>query len=246
MKVLITGAAGYLGHGIVEAFNGHHDLRLLDVVPIEGTPHEMIVGSVTDYAAVDNALDGVDAMVIAHMASRGKGIYDTPEGPFDINVKGTANLYHVAANRGIKRAALISSIGVVQGQRKRHEFLRCDMPAESEGLYGLTKVCQEAIARQYYHEHGIRSAILRPSYIQDADTMADKYGRVAHEVNWHYIDRRDIGKAARLALDVSDMTCEAFYLMGHPKARDHSEMAPTYDRLGWTPDHDFTRMPYAG
>src|SRR5690606_34827266 len=45
MRVLITGAAGFLGEGLVQAFDGH-DLRLLDVVEAPG-PGEKLVGSVT-------------------------------------------------------------------------------------------------------------------------------------------------------------------------------------------------------
>jgi nucleoside-diphosphate-sugar epimerase len=246
MKVLITGAAGYLGHGLIVANEPHHTLRLMDVAPIPNTRHEMVVASVEDYTAVKEAVRGVDAIIIAHMAPRKPGVYDTPEKPFDITVKGTANLYAAAHELGVKRVALISSIGVVEGHRQRGEYLRNDLPYDARGFYGLTKVCQEIIAQQYFREHGIRSAILRPSYIQDADTMADKYGKVANEVNWHYIDRRDIGKAARLAIEKDDMACEIFYLLGHPKSVDHAEMKPVYERLGWKPDHDFTHMPYEG
>lgn len=244
MKVLITGAAGYLGHGLVAAAENHHDLRLMDVVQIADSPHEQVVGTIEQYATALEAVRGVDAIIMSHMAPRKPGIYDTPEVPFDINVKGTANLYAAAAELGVKRVALISSIAVVDGHRRRKEYLRCDMPYFSVGHYGMTKLCQEVIARQYHLEHGIGSAMLRPAYVQDADTMADKYGRVATEVNWQYIDRRDIGKAARLAIETDDMGCEAFYLLGHPRAVDHAEMKPTYERLGWQPDHDFTNMPY--
>jgi nucleoside-diphosphate-sugar epimerase len=246
MKVLITGAAGYLGHGLVVANEKHHTLRLMDVVAIPNTPHEMVVGSVEDYATVLEAVRGMDALIIAHMAPRKPGVYDTPEKPFDITVKGTANLYAAAKELGVKRVALISSIGAVEGYRKRGEYLRRDLAPDAFGFYGLSKVCQEVIAQQYFREHGIRSAILRPSYIQDAATMTDKYGKVAKEVNWHYIDRYDIGKAARLAIEKDDMACEVFYLLGHPKSIEHADMQPTYDRLGWKPDHDFTHMPYEG
>jgi nucleoside-diphosphate-sugar epimerase len=244
MKILITGASGYLGSALVASVEGHHTLRLLDVVAPEHSPHEVVVGSVADLETVTRAVDGVDAMIISHMAPRRPGVYDSPTLPFDINVRGTANLYAAAAAAGVKRVALISSIAVVDGHRG--QYLRCDLPASTRDIYGLTKACQETIARHYHQACGISTAILRPSYIQDADTMADKYGRVANEVNWHYIDRRDIGKACRLALEHSDIGCKVFYLLGHPKAVDHAEMKPAYEKLGWKPDHDFTHKPYAG
>ncbi len=244
MHVLITGAAGYLGHGLVHAFAGHHTLRLLDVTAYDGpVDHEMIVGSVADYATVASAVEGIDALVIAHMASRKPGAYDTPVQAFDINVKGTANLYHAAARAGIKRVSLISSIGVVQPHVKKGVFLSRDLPRLGTEPYGLSKILQETIAEQYHAGHGIASAMIRPAYITDQSTQADKYGKVFKEVNWQYIDRRDIGQAARLALDVPDLGCEAFYTLGHPSAESRADIAYTRQRLGWKPEYDFTAFP---
>jgi nucleoside-diphosphate-sugar epimerase len=67
MKVLVTGAGGYLGQGLVLPFEGHVDLRLMDVVDFT-TSHEKIVSSVADLDAVQRAVEGVYGIVIAHMA----------------------------------------------------------------------------------------------------------------------------------------------------------------------------------
>ena len=244
MRVLITGAAGYLGHGIVDAFAGHHTLRLLDVTAYDGpVEHEMIVGSVVDYDTVAKAVESMDALVIAHMASRKPGAYDTPVQAMDVNVKGTANLYHAAAAAGIKRVSLISSIGVVQPHVKKGVFLSRDLPRLGTDPYPLSKILQEVIAEQYHARHGIASAMIRPAYITDQTSQADKYGKVFNEVNWQYIDRRDIGQAARLALDVEDLGCEAFYTLGHPSAEQRADVAYTRERLGWKPEYDFTAFP---
>ncbi len=238
MKTLITGAAGYLGRGLILPFEGKHDLRLMDVVEFE-SPHEVFVGSVADLDDCRKMLDGVDAMVIAHMASRQAGSYDTPIAPFDVNVKGTANLLFAAVERGIKNVALISSIGVVAAHQAAGTFLTLDMPMQGPGMYGITKICQEVIAEQFHLEHGIGVAALRPAYITDADSCKDKYGREANECNWQFIDRRDIGEAARLAIELPDLGFEKFYVLGTPMAKDHADMTPTYERLGWTPQHPF-------
>ena len=54
----------------------------------------------------------MDAMVLCHMAPNPNG-YKVPPPAFDINVKGTANLYHAAAEAGLKTVVLISSCGVL-------------------------------------------------------------------------------------------------------------------------------------
>jgi nucleoside-diphosphate-sugar epimerase len=47
MRILMTGAAGYLGRGMVKPFLGQHEMRLMDVVDSD-TPAPKLVGSVAD------------------------------------------------------------------------------------------------------------------------------------------------------------------------------------------------------
>jgi len=242
MRVLVTGAAGFLGRGMVLPFEGAHGLRLMDVVDFE-SPHETMIGSVADLDDARRAVEGVDGIVIAHMASRQAGSYETPVAPFDVNVKGTANLLFAAVEFGVKRVALISSIGVVLESQRAGEFLTDETPMVNCEMYGLTKICQEVIARQYHLAHGIGVAALRPAYITDADDLTDKYGRTKETVNWQFIDRRDIGLAAKLALELDDLGFEVFYVLGPPEADEHADVARTRERLGWTPQHNFAGVP---
>lgn len=242
MKVLVTGAAGFLGVGMVESLAARHLLRLMDVVPFE-TPHERVVGDVCDWPAVRAAVQGVDAIVIGHMAPRQPGVYDTPGLPFDVNVKGTANLFAAAVEAKVSRAVLISSIGVVVGHQRAGTFLRRDLPPATVDLYSLTKSLQERVAEHYHQVAGLPVAMLRPAYVTDEDRLVDKYGRHPATVNWQFIDRRDIGDAVDAALRLPDLGCEVFYLLGHPDASAHADIRHTHERLGWKPAHDFTRYP---
>jgi len=58
--------------------------------------------------------------------------------PFDINVKGTANLFAVAVEQGIRKVVLISSVGVVERAQRTGEFLRRDLPLQPCQMYCLT------------------------------------------------------------------------------------------------------------
>jgi uronate dehydrogenase len=241
MKVLVTGAGGFLGRGLVVPFEGKCDLRLMDVVDWQ-TPHEKLIGSVADLDTVLKAVEGVDALVLAHMASRQTGSYDTPVAPYDANVKGTANLFFAAAKFGIKRVSLISSSGVVGWYQQTGKFLARDLPPRGPGIYSHTKICQEAIAQQYHHEFGIGVAAIRPAYITDMDSAKDKYGKQAHECNWQFVDRRDIGEIARLAILLPDLGFEVFYALSTPMAVKHADMEYTYKRLNWKPKYDFSNL----
>lgn len=246
MHILITGAGGFLGAGLVEALAPGHQLRLLDVRPF-ASPHEVVVADVADLAACRQAMTGIAGLVIAHMAPRGEGDvnYKSPTLPFDINVKGTANLFHAAVEAGVKAVVVISSTAAVDHYlkvEKRTEFPH-DLPARALGIYGLTKVVQETIAEQYAREHGLRVACLRVGYILDGERNQDKYGRHVGARVALDTDRRDIGGVARLCLEDASLRFDIFNVMSAPEAQRTWDLQYTCERLHWRPRYDFRWLP---
>jgi nucleoside-diphosphate-sugar epimerase len=62
MRVLLTGAAGFVGKAATEVLRREHEVRLFDVVPIPSEP-EMLVGDIADFRTATEALAGMDAVV---------------------------------------------------------------------------------------------------------------------------------------------------------------------------------------
>ena len=125
MRVLLTGGAGFIGrHVLRELLSRGHEVRVLDslrsdvhgespVHQVEGI--DVIVADVRDPAAVDQAVQGMDAVV--HLAAKvglGVDVGDLPDYASS-NDAGTAVLLAGMARAGVKRLTLASSM-VVYGE----------------------------------------------------------------------------------------------------------------------------------
>jgi dTDP-L-rhamnose 4-epimerase len=123
MRVLVTGAAGFIGSHIAETMQAAgHQVRGLDsLTPAvhNGRPEhvcdELVVGDVRDPAVVNEALAGIDA--VCHQAALvglGVDLSDLPAYA-DVNVTGTAVLLEAMGRHGIPRLVFASSM-VVYGE----------------------------------------------------------------------------------------------------------------------------------
>lgn len=244
MKILITGAVGYLGRGLIIPFEDRsHTLRLMDLNPFP-SEHEVLAGNVADLDTVRAAVQGMDAIVVAHMA-RNPDAYREPALACDTNIKGTANLFFAAQECGVRKCVLILSTGAVAGYGDEAGRTHTQRPKAGKGLYSATKACQEILAGQFSAEHGISIAALRVGYVMDADTLRDKYGReVARRSPW-LTDRRDIGEVACLCLEREDIAYEVFNVMSTPESLAQWDVAHTCQRLNWSPRYDFSWLPLA-
>jgi nucleoside-diphosphate-sugar epimerase len=242
MRVLLTGAGGYTGRGVAQVLRTEHFVRGLDVRDSSGFVDEAVVGDIADLEICRRAVSGMEAIVLCHMAPRPDG-YKAPPVAFDANVKGTANLYHAAVESRIARVVLVSTGGLLLKQ-PRATAVPGEGPYNFTGeLYVLTKIMQECIARYYHDQHGVKTALLRPSWIVYDEDFRTKYGDRLEHYNPTLIDPRDVGYAALAALRLPDPGLEAFQLAQEDSEAD---LDAARGRLGWRARYTFGGLRRSG
>ena len=238
MKVLLTGAAGFVGRPTLDLLGRDHEVTAFDIKAVAGCENA-VAGDVLDYDAVMAATAGHDAIVNTIMAPN--PAYSEGGDGFAINVTGVYNLLEAARAHGIQRFVHTSSGAVHAGYpQPPATFLSHDLyPLKASGPYALSKLLQEELTRNFHEQHGLSIACIRPWGIIDAERMVTTDGHRVAAFNWGHIDRRDVAAALVCALEARDIGHECFYVMATPGGYLAVDAARTEERLGWRPSITF-------
>lgn len=201
MKILITGGAGHVGRKLRREFAGRFALiRTFDMAPAEpiGPNEESVVGDIADMAAVESAMQGMDAVI--HMAA------EPNEAPIETilpaNVIGTWNVYEAARRCGVKRVIFGSSNHAV-GFYPRAQRIDELAPVRPDSRYGLSKCWGEATAALYADKYGVKSLILR------IGNAADLPGSERALAIW--VSGRDLAQLCAIGLEHPDIHCNVVF-----------------------------------
>ena len=133
MKVLITGASGFVGTALVDELlaRGHHEVVGSVRNALKAKPCELVeTGDLSDSTDWSKALAGVDTVV--HLAGRAHVLGDTSANRLNefrrVNVDATVNLAKTAARMGVRRFVFVSSIGVNGGKTDANPFTEANKP----------------------------------------------------------------------------------------------------------------------
>ena len=172
MKVLVTGADGFIGSHLTESLlTEGYNVRALaqynsfnywgwleDIKPSSNL--EIVCGDVRDPNYCREISKGID--VIFHLAALIAIPYSyiAPESFIETNVKGTLNICQAAKDNGVKRI-LVTSTSEVYGTAK---YVPIDEkhPLQPQSPYSASKIGADAIAMSFYNAFKLPLTIVRP------------------------------------------------------------------------------------
>ena len=181
MNVLVTGGAGFIGSHLVDQLVRQGDrVTVLDDLSTGALENlsdtlgsgkvRFLAGSVLDGAAVDEALEGCEA--VYHLAVRCvRSSLGDPRKSHDVNATGTLNLLEASRRRSIRRFVYCSS-SEVYGNTSSGLLREDETPCRPVTVYGAAKLAGEAYAEAYWQTYRLPVVVVRPF---------NAYGPRAHE-----------------------------------------------------------------
>ncbi len=174
MKVLVTGADGFIGSHLVEklmqdgyqvrafvCYNSFNSWGWLDTLPEDKLNEiEIFAGDIRDPNGVRKAMGGMDA--VFHLAAliAIPFSYHSPDSYVDTNIKGTLNVLQASRDHQLKRV-MITSTSEVYGTA---QYVPIDEkhPFQAQSPYSATKIGADRIAESFYRSFGLPVTIVRP------------------------------------------------------------------------------------
>ncbi|WP_417658081.1 UDP-glucose 4-epimerase family protein [Pseudidiomarina aestuarii] len=181
MRVLVTGANGFVGRALVLRLAKQRHWTALAAVralpptesdwysgdSIEADIEHISLGDLTRASLEPVLFSGVD--VVVHCAARVHVMHESEVDPLsafrDVNVVGTLKLAEQAASVGLKRFVFISTIKVNGEATVLGEPFRADDLPAPEDAYGLSKLEAEQGLSQLAARTGMEVVIIRPPLV---------------------------------------------------------------------------------
>jgi nucleoside-diphosphate-sugar epimerase len=193
MKVLLTGGSGDLGQTLVPLLlDRGHMPAILDVrAPRDPRQGAIFIhGSILDRSNLTELFGGCDCVV--HIAAW-HGIHESrgsknPYDFFDLNVRGTFEVFEAAVSAGIEKVILISTSSVYRPDTR----------------YGSSKILSEYIAEDYRRHRNMNVITLRPrAFIPFWNRKV--YTKYSEWARWFWrgaVHIDDVAAAVMLSLDL--------------------------------------------
>ena len=244
MKVLITGACGFIGRNLIKELEGRgHELRLVDMTrPEDATmfggaqgriPSPLVTdwpftkAEITDEEAMLRACDGMDAVI--NLAGEPRGLPEIAVHTFRSNALGTFVMIDTAHRAGVSRFLCASSINAygtifwrLSGQPAPYKKMPLDesFSPVPEDPYSLSKLVNEETCAAYNRAYGMTAIAFRFAGVWSQVRYAQGLEEGLQPTSawsddlYQWVHVEDIVRGLRQALEADALTGFGVYTLG--------------------------------
>jgi nucleoside-diphosphate-sugar epimerase len=198
MKLLFTGASGFVGKNVVPSLKAIYQLSTLG----NSQRNDYIFDISKETPVFHETFD-----VVVHAAGKA---HSTPnsEGEkeefFNVNLQGTKNLCKALEISGVPQSFIFISTVAVYGLESGDNISE-DAPLNGNTPYALSKIAAEKFLKEWSEENKVKLSILRPSLIAGKDAPGNLGAMVNGLKSGRYLSIKDV-HARKSVLMVDDIS----------------------------------------
>lgn len=258
-RVLVTGARGAVGSAAAQELRRRgHFVRGFDLRPMDNVD-EAHLGDLANRAAVETAVEGMDAVV--HLAA-------TPDAAdfltmlLQPNIVGVYQVFEAAKKHGVQRLVYASTVQTVMGplpsgarlsvqrgglsiptgpDRGRfapdfgERLIRLEDGTGPPNHYAVTKLFGEAMCAMYAHQYGISIAAVRIGWLPREPHDVASIAQLEWAQNI-YFSPGDAGRFFACCVEAQDPPPVAtLFASSRPKTRPVLDLEPARKWIGYEP-----------
>tara|TARA_B100000579_G_C22789240_1_gene833558 strand:- start:457 stop:1449 length:993 start_codon:yes stop_codon:yes gene_type:complete len=174
MKILVTGAEGFIGSHLVEGlikkrykvkalvlYNSFNSLGWIDTLPDKTRKTiEIALGDIRDKEFIDKYLKDVDVVINLAALISIPYSYQASRSYIDTNVNGLLNILTASLSSKVKQVIQIST-SEVYGTPKKIP-IKEDFPLNAQSPYAASKIAADQLALSFHKSFGLPVSIIRP------------------------------------------------------------------------------------
>jgi GDP-4-dehydro-6-deoxy-D-mannose reductase len=164
-RALITGITGFAGGHLAAHLLARGDVEVYGVADALGfgvdhleRPVRVVIADLRDAQVVEDVVLEVRPDHIYHLAAQAHvpASWQAPWETFENNVRPEMNILALMVREGLKARLLVVASNEVYGAVSAERLpVDEETPLEPVNPYGVSKVAQDLLARQYYLSHGV-------------------------------------------------------------------------------------------